>query len=541
MNDYFKTIQDRLNKYDRTYRHHPEKAAIKLIWWNIQWLFSGNRKTKPLEGNTFRIAVKFNGGVGDVLIQHTYIKALVTYLDQENIIVDGFAFKDQETAEAVFLNANYIHTVYPMKALKEKQKHYDLILNIQRFVTIFHIDRVRVKKFSERLEAYCKQIEAFSDANSYILNNDPRTDVLSTILSELNDKNRANQTDITHILGLSKEPVPFMDLHDTGFAILSKLGLQNKKYITFQRGIDHHTAIQENVRNWPITHYEGLIRLIKQRYPDVLLVQMGFSEELCEKFEGVDIDLRGKTNFEELKVLLKYATLHVDSEGGYAHIRHFLNTQSVVIFGPTPFEFYRYSDNINIKNNACPSPCEWVSVDWLHQCTRGFEQPPCMYETKPEDVFPPLSEFIEQQTNDCYRLEGMFTEAALMTECATKSGEKTAFIHYDDMVQLAEKIGGHSTHFFGLNTQRKKEIEYSGIYNISAKANSFDRVIAQINEDVAYPGYALMDCLRVLKPGGTLFLKCKAYSEQALSPLAIDLSAIALMEHGFYRLSKQSA
>ena len=541
-NEYHKLLFQRLIKYEKSYSENTTKIAVKLAWWNFRWAFLKKKTHKSLSENTIRIAIKLNGGVGDILIQSTYAKELVRYLNSENISVDLFCFKDTETANAVFYNAKYVDNVFSAPEYGKKSGNYDLILNIQRFVMIYYINWERIQKYSDKLNHYCEAIQDFYNKNLFIVCNSPYTDALSTQLATLKGKNRFSQPDILSIVGLKNDPINFMDLNPEYFNILSDLNLTNRKYITIQRGINHHDKRKESIRNWPVSHYEKFIEIFKKHYPDTLIIQMGYSEDWCEPFRGVDIDLRGKTNFETLKILLKYALLHIDYEGGYAHIRHFLNSPSAVLFGPTDVNFLGYPENINIKNNACQLPCEWVTMDWTEKCIRGFENPPCMYDITPEMVFSAVQDHLDNLAQFSYTVK---TDPHFQETChffTSSPNNNIAIINYD---HDQDKTTIHSTDqitILGLNPEKKKNIQFSGIYNISAKNESFDVVISEINESEKYLMFVLLDLLRVLKNNGKLLLKYKGLNQENMAMFGIDaqLPTTIHKENQFWIIEKQT-
>ncbi len=525
--EYSKLLRQRISKYENTYMGDTKKIAQKLIFWNLRWMFLGGGKHKQSSEKTLRIAIKLNGGVGDVLMQSTYVKELVKYINANDIHIDLFCFKDKETPKAVFYNAMYIENVFPLQQYSQKRKRYTLTLNIQRFVMIDYIDWNRVKQHSDALFNYCQKIQDFYNDNRFMINNSPYSDTASTQLTLLKGKNRISQTDILNIVGLSNNPVNFLDLNPDYFDILSKLDLLDKKFITIQRGINHNSKKKENVRNWPLSHYEKLISDLKKHYPDIQIVQMGYSEGNCEQINGVDIDLRGKTNFEELKVLLKYALLHIDSEGGYTHIRHFLNTRSVVLFGPTDINFFGYPDNINIKSEACPIACEWVTENWIENCIRGFEKPPCMYEITPEEVFLKVKQYFDSLPYFLYIIKKNITSEKisniLNSYCSTQYNCATINIEI-----IPEEITNQENiTLLGLNKEKKANIEYSGNYNVSAKDQSLDLIIAAINEKEKHPEFVILDLLRVLKAGRLLILKHNDNNLNTLNTVGISITEIS--------------
>ena len=136
--------------------------------------------------------------------------------------------------------------------------------------------------------------------------------------------------------------------------------------------------------------------MIRERYPELAVVQLGVSRERCPAMEGVSVDLIGKSSIEQVKNLLKISAVHIDCEGGFVHLRHALNGgPAVVLFGPTPKRFFGYSENINIRGDGCPEPCEWKTADWQIRCVNGFEKQPCMLSISPEKVMDEILKLIK--------------------------------------------------------------------------------------------------------------------------------------------------
>ena len=94
---------------------------------------------------------------------------------------------------------------------------------------------------------------------------------------------------------------------------------------------------------------------LKNSYPEYRLVQLGRTDTL--EIEGIDLDLRGKTSFEELKNILKYALIHIDGDCGMVHVRHYLQGGVSIWLWRTDFTYYiGYPENINLAGR-------WLS--WL--------------------------------------------------------------------------------------------------------------------------------------------------------------------------------
>ncbi len=163
-------------------------------------------------------------------------------------------------------------------------------------------------------------------------------------------------------------------------------GISALQFITVHRGNDLKNKAN-CVKLWPIGYYGILVKMLKQKYPEYQIVQLGVNKERCPDMENVDINLVGKTSLEDVVFLLKHSALHIDCEGGFTHLRHALHGgKTVVLFGPTDIAYYGYSENINLRTDVC-SGCEWVREKWLESCIKEMRNPACMYSLTPEYVF----------------------------------------------------------------------------------------------------------------------------------------------------------
>jgi ADP-heptose:LPS heptosyltransferase len=90
----------------------------------------------------------------------------------------------------------------------------------------------------------------------------------------------------------------------------------------------------------------------------------------------VDYDLRGKTNLLEASEIIRNARLVLGPEGGLVNLAKAVGVPSVVFFGSTPVEFFRFKSNINIEPRFCGG-CWWSTESYLRQCPLLEEIPPC--------------------------------------------------------------------------------------------------------------------------------------------------------------------
>lgn len=156
--------------------------------------------------------------------------------------------------------------------------------------------------------------------------------------------------------------------------------LTGLRYATVHHGADPNMSGGSGVqtKNLPIGHWRSIVAGLKSA--GLAAVQLGEAHE--EAIGGVDVDFRGKLNFREAAYVIKFAAVHIDTEGGLVHAARAMFTPSVVAFGPTPVDFFGYAANFNIAPRLCGG-CWWTTDDWSRRCPRELADPECMDSQKP--------------------------------------------------------------------------------------------------------------------------------------------------------------
>jgi len=341
-------------------------------------------KKKANKSGKAKIAFNLKGGLGDIIIGLNYIYYFKKYCGNENFEIDVYI--SNSNPKAFISSADYKEIITNCyQGLCNDTAGHALILDIMRFPEVLYYDKKIIKNFPH-IELLLKKYSEFCKKNYILIDNEPYLDsVVNRICLNMGFK-RINQPDIGKILNIGEEfaiPIPVINEKK----VLEKYGITGK-FITINRSCGGGQG--QSTKLWPYGHYNKLIALIKKEYPGLDIVQIGRTEQTEHIIKGIDKNLVGKTNFDELKVLLKNSFVHIDSEGGLVHLRKALRGgKSIVMFGPTHKEIYGYSSNANIKaENACPCDCEWLSSEWQLKCLKtGTTKSPCMEAITPERVF----------------------------------------------------------------------------------------------------------------------------------------------------------
>jgi ADP-heptose:LPS heptosyltransferase len=529
-------------------------ASVKLWWWSLHealrilfgsffygisyWIRRPLLRCNNDNHDELRIAIVLCGGLGDFLMYGLTIKELSKRINH-SYSIDLYT---HERDRGISLNFVFNKACFISKLIKTEHQcrpTYDVTMEMDRCTHVIYYDSKCIEKKSEWMKDFCKKNEDFFTKYYKFFKHTPRYHTIVGQWSILNNKSRIQQSDQCELLGIKNSSHTFLNLEPRNLEILKTLKLKEVPYITIQRGVNAYEKLSQSTRMWPVKHYEKFIKLFHRAYPNIKVIQVGYSNELCKSMDDADVNLTGKTSLDELAVILKYALFHLDGEGGMVHMKKFLNGRSIVMLGPTSSEIFGYSENINLRGDGCYSWCEWVSDDWNRKCLRGFEEAPCMTSISPEMVMEAAHKILNNRKNFSYLVErndvaeDKIADYILdkhingrikIVDIFNKSGlalAKTLRKNFDDIT------------IFDLNFQfdafAKAErdglkLEYGCLYNISMPDDINDVVIWQ-NKDMTliHIEYIMKELFRILKPGGMLIVSGVPFRALDLEPFDISL------------------
>lgn len=479
----------KMNKYSKKY-NSIFFIFVKLIFFSITRILNilmpsfGKNKIEKLPSKVLKIAVCLDGGVGDMLVYAVWLKEFSKIIEGD-FIIDVYAHRSQAVSSACFKESTFVKHVFRREMFERNFSKYDLAISFRRFPVVIYDKQNKIKQFSPNLidfiDHYKKFRHDYDKFFIYLASADTQVDLYTICRGE----KRIQQPDIDNLLGISEDTKYYLHINNNAFDILKSCNLVGQKYITITRSVETSQKHISNIRLWPIKYYEKLIADIKNRYPEIKIVQLGVDR--CETLKGIDINLLGKTNLEEVKALLKYSLLHIDGECGMVHMKHFLGGVSAVFFAQTAIEYLGYSNNINLKSNGCPHWCEWIVDDWQTHCIRGYEVPPCMTELKPEYVFENITPYLDKVVNKPEKKLDIVNTADINTFLAENNLANLKIMLYGmEYYEQAKKLSKtNSVTLYDSKLENKCikeakalgiEMEYADIYNIPDVEDAFDVV-----------------------------------------------------------------
>jgi len=389
-------VKKTVRRVGERYRYEKEKRREVKNGTDVQSSPIVKNGTLKLLETQMNVGFLLGGGLGDMVVAANYLYKFRQKYGYENLRIDTFIHNSYNSAKVVLYDEGIVNHIYPERGFEDSFREYDLFIHISRYPDVKKRDLRKMAQMMPELIEYVSLCERFRSENSRFFTNAGITDGQSAMLSIINGKKRIHQPDVYGFFGVREEYEYDIPVMEDEYVFLDDLGLKRHCFITINRGVDTNYT-KNSVKMWPQFYYNTLVKLLKKKYPDILLVQLGPSYERCQSFEGIDLDLIGKTNLEQVKVLLKHSLVHIDGEGGMVHLRHALKGgTSVVLFGPTSSEFFGYSENENIVGNGCGAWCEWTVNNWQEKCLRGYKNAPCMMSIIPEKVMESVEKIISE-------------------------------------------------------------------------------------------------------------------------------------------------
>lgn len=347
---------------------------------------------KYLKNDCFNVAFCLKGGIGDFCIQFQWVKA---FLDQHLV-------NQSDKHWGVILvvnNVNFISQMigdYPFidKICTEKEyiSHYKchLYFELTNIADFTIQDHKAIRQYEPQLYEQLMQAEANYGPMRPMFTKTAAGYRLAFQYAEAKEYNRYDMLGSIGLCQFDRYTKPFFNVdHGRISETLNKFQLADVKFITVVSTVGYvpiPSTIPENSNEQldykqqatkliPKDLAEQIIVKLKEELPEYKIVQLGGNEAV--HFDHVDIELIGKTSFNESIDIVYAADSMLSNDSGLMHVRYTMGkTATVVLWGPTSGKYIGYDANINIQGSC--SPCIWLSKDWNTNCPRGYGCPRCI-------------------------------------------------------------------------------------------------------------------------------------------------------------------
>jgi len=333
-----------------------------------------------------KIAVIKIGGIGDAVVATALINAIRekwtdAYISMFVYFEDQLEFlsREKHLDEVVLLRKKSGLSKLNLGSLLVK-KHFDICFVDHHVIKVF-CKKGGCPELMEKQDNFFKRFHLNFSAFPYFSDS-----VLFHSMNQYQLRSACTGMTITPS-GLS------ISLHKDDFKMLTRLP---ETFITLHHGAGARFIEGEKKedplwsKSWFVDRWTEILKFLSSAGYEV--IQLGVSED---GYIPGATDLRGKTTIAEAAAILRNALLHLDTEGGLVHLAQAVGTKSLVLFGPTPIEFYGYDNNINVRAGECAN-C-WAShPSWLLRCPFGHKKPSCMDAISTQTVIDALRTYLEQ-------------------------------------------------------------------------------------------------------------------------------------------------
>lgn len=340
-----------------------------------------------LQNNILNIAILVSGGLGDLIIQKRFVLEIIKYVP--DCIIDIYVPRLVSFAIYLYSNCKNVKNVISDLGIRYTSNNtkYDIAMHLQstRYVVIDHLkENGLIEKYNE-FEICIRKLQLEVKKEDFNFHTLVHSIYQRRIYNGINAYTAFNYNGVFNIT----------DYHVDMPLLLNDVELLEKYQITSYITINYGNGIWKDsskvAKVWPLEYFDKLVAMFKNEYPNIKIVQLG--NEGAENIKQVDKYILG-AKFEEVAHILKNSLLHIDIEGGLVHFASQLDTKCVVLFGPTPIEYFGYENNINIKTGNCYN-CYGVYKD-AYKCARDMEKPECMYAITPELVMQKVNEYMKE-------------------------------------------------------------------------------------------------------------------------------------------------
>ena len=330
------------------------------------------------------VIARCNGGMGDLVIYSALLDRFFKECGHPVVHVVVPTLRLEEAA-FVFHNSPAVALVTDAADLRPESTPYDVVITLGDFASYDFIRSERVERIAPQVLEKLTAAREIQRPYRALIDVQPLYDGLFTTFAAQLGLRRLDLLGWLANVRFSQEHQLGTCPEAEGYRRFEELGFAQRPYITIHNGWDNvaHRHTKNATKGWPPSHYERFVAAFKQRHPQVLVVQLG--AKTSQPIAGADIGLLDDTTLHEAAWILKHSLLHVDGDSGLVHLARALHTKSLVLFGPTNHEFFRYAQNETCFSTTC-SNCWWSTRDWMRSCPRGLREPECMKSIEPADV-----------------------------------------------------------------------------------------------------------------------------------------------------------
>ena len=390
----FKEIESYLQMYGRGSRvvrwAYAYRRFRNKVYYGLQQQFAGWFRAPKLDKSRLHVLLHSRGGIGDCCAHRVCVQALRQKLP--NAVF--YYYTDAPEAATILFEADEKNVLLD-SAKVPYRRAYDMACELCVSFKIVYVNQKRVAALAPEFCDTLKNSLARQKSLSFFLSDNY---LLDDALGRFLYHHRVKWLEGERYLSALE-----FDVNETGLLPecllkrdISHYGLQ-KPYITIHSGINASFRLhgKQPLKCWPEEKWREFVKLFKQKFPQIQVVQLGGKNS--PHFDFVDVCLVGKSPLQDLPALIENACLHIDGESGLVQLTRWLRTKTVVLFANTDAGLFGLTKNKNLSVDVC-GKCMWLQGPaWHTDCILGYPTCKNLEAISPTMVFQAVSEELAAQ------------------------------------------------------------------------------------------------------------------------------------------------
>ena len=228
---------------------------------------------KKMSAKKSGISVLLSGGIGDFIVILNIVDQISAMCGDNDIYIYTDRPKQARSVSHgrpnVTIRNNFIAGA-----------SHEVVFSVELIINTFYVNKRRLKKYPQKFINAIKLLMKYSDSMIQRIADFPIHFRIPIILRQARVKglNRWTILNSGGAFDMSKmRSAVYLDMYD--YKTLNDLGLENKDYITINYGADKMRNRGNQTKVWLFEHYEKFVELFKAKYPDILVVQVGADDE----------------------------------------------------------------------------------------------------------------------------------------------------------------------------------------------------------------------------------------------------------------------
>lgn len=347
--DYFNVMNYKINRYREKHGDKYGLVSGKLFLLNLFYAIRPTIKgmgdeTINIEkaSDEISVAIVFDGDFSEQIIFANYLSSFSKNFSGHGrrLTIDIYTVNIEVNFSTILRKKELYRLLKPICEMDSLGIEYDTVVVYHGLPVVTVANKNRIKKNNPPLYEYICQNREYVNRHKEEFG-DYKGKEYDLCVNE--SRNILNGPDFNGALNIGKSYTYKIDININEKSYLDDLGLESKGYIV----VDTDQRNDDNPLN--VEQYRELVDYISEEYSQLPIIQIGKSGRPILSMSHFFRDYVNQCNIEQLKVLVKNATLYIGESSELVDLRHALGGGKCICFhNEKTKDYYGYDSDINM-------------------------------------------------------------------------------------------------------------------------------------------------------------------------------------------------